>query len=477
MTALSQMMDAAIRSNRSEYADAYAAMKWVRPDEAQAATSARSDLIDSIFDHQGAQWAFSETKLFTHALSPGCRLCGQGAWSCLFVNGICNASCFYCPTAQNDPGPPTTNSLAFDKPRDYADYVRRFGIQGVGFSGGEPLLGVKRVLAYLKAIKTRSDYPVYTWMYTNGILAGTDTLAALRDSGLDEIRFDLSANGYRLDGLEKALGVIGRVTVEIPAIPEDLPITQKLIGDLHDRGVNHLNLHQIRCTPFNARRLSDRGYTFVHGPKATVLETELTALALIRFALEQSIDLPINYCSYTYRHQFQGAAARRRHAAQIKAPWEDITPTGHIRHLILTGPEARLAGVHQTLSTALADPACFKLSSDRQRLAFAADLWPLIDFSGLRLTVNYHTAALRSGVSYRHAFKKVALNDRKQVVVEKQTVCSNVQLAGPAIALFGRLIADRDERHSGDRLPTRETSQFDGILPFESVAQGLARYF
>lgn len=477
MTALSEQMDDTVRLNRSEYGDAYGGMKWLHPDEAQAAASARNALIDSIFDWQGPQWAYSKTKLFTHALSPGCRLCGQGAWSCLFINGICNAGCFYCPSPQNDAGPPATNSLDFDKPRDYADYVRRFQIQGVGFSGGEPLLTVARVLAYLRAVKTRTGYPVYTWMYTNGILASADKLTALRDSGLDEIRFDLSANGYRLEGLEKALGVIPRVTVEIPAIPEDVPTTRKLIVDLHQRGVDHLNLHQIRCTPFNARRLVDRGYTFVHGPKATVLETELAALALIRFALEQSIDLPINYCSYTYRHQFQGAAARKRHAAQIKTAWEDITPTGHIRHLILTGPEAHLAGVHRTLSAASADPACFNLSSDRQHLSFAAGLWPLIDFGRLQLTVKYSTAALRSGVSYRHPFKKIALNDRKHVVVEKQPVCSKFLPTEPAIALFGRLIADRGDSNPGEPLHPREAAQFEDILPFEAFSEGLARYF
>ena len=116
-------------------------------------------------------------------------------------------------------------------------------------------------------------------------------------------------------------------------------------------------------------------------------------------------------------------------------------------------------------------------SEYRRELSFAAGLWPLIDFSGLRLSIKYSAAALRSGVSYRHPFKKVALNDRKSVVVEKQTVCSKISLAGPAIEMFGRLIADRNNRHphEGDDFSVLENVH--DLLPFEIVTPGLARYY
>lgn len=125
-------------------------------------------------------------------------------------------------------------------------------------------------------------------MYTNGLLVTQDKLKTLRDNGLDEIRFDLSADHYRLDALKMAIGIIPRVTVEIPAIPGDLEQTKQLIEQLHGLGVDHLNLHQIRCTSFNRNQLAKRGYTFLHGPGVTVLETELTALELIRYSLEKN---------------------------------------------------------------------------------------------------------------------------------------------------------------------------------------------
>ena len=73
---------------------------------------------------------------------------------------------FYCPSSQNDPGVPMTNTIAFENPMDYADYVNRFNIQGVSFSGGEPFLTFERVLSFLETLKACVDHPVYTWIYT-----------------------------------------------------------------------------------------------------------------------------------------------------------------------------------------------------------------------------------------------------------------------------------------------------------------------
>ncbi|BBO75644.1 hypothetical protein DSCW_30610 [Desulfosarcina widdelii] len=463
--------------NRQEYADVYDSMKWLRPEDAANAYRERESLIASISRFSGATWTCAGTKLFTHALSPGCLLCGQGAWSCLFVNGICNARCFYCPSSQDDSGPPVTNTLVFEKAADYADYVNRFNIQGVSFSGGEPFLSFDRVLAFLEAVKNRVDHPVYTWLYTNGILATPEKLFALRDGGLNEIRFDLSADRYRLDALERAVGVIPTVTVEIPAIPEDLSITKKIIADLASAGVGHLNLHQIRCTPYNYGKLAARGYTFLHGPKVTVLETELAALELIRYSRENSIELPINYCSHAYQHQFQAAGARRRCAGLIKAEYEDVTPTGHIRRLTIAGPEEAVANVAGTFASRDVAASLYSLSAKRDSLSFAAELWPLIDFSSIRLKLGYSQAVLRNGVSYRHSFKKIALDSGKTLVVERQTVQPGIWLEGEQIEALGRFIGNGRAELLNGQGAVELPDPLNGIRHLEAFIPGLSAYY
>ena len=334
-----------------------------------------------------------------------------------------------------------------------------------------------RVMAFLKALRSKVSHPLYIWMYTNGLLVTEDKLKALRDNGLDEIRFDISANQYRLDALKKALGIIPRVTVEIPAIPEDLETTRQVIKELFDAGVNHLNLHQLRVTPFNKNRLIQKGYTFLHGPKVTVLETELTALELIRYALEQNIALPINYCSFTYRHQFQRAGAHRRNSLHIKAAHEDITPTGHIRTMSVCGNKEAIRAIHQHLLSQESDISLWRVTKDSEQLLFNAALWPFMDFSHVRLKVGYSGTALKSSVSFLHPFKEVTLNKKRKVVIERHVEQPGIWLEGEQIQLFGqgfaRPKADLSD-HTPENLPPDLLKE---IRSFESFSPGLAPYY
>lgn len=458
---------------RREYADTYGTMKWLSPEGTGQAVRKREALLNAIFGHTGPEWGFSRTKLYTHAISPGCALCGSGEWACLFINNICNARCFYCPSAQTEAGPPMTSTVAFDNAPDFADYVRRFRIRGVSFSGGEPLMSFDRVLDYLKALRSRVEHSLHIWMYTNGILVTEDKLKALRDNGLDEIRFDLSATGYPLDGVRLASGIIPVVTVEIPAVPEDLGKTSRLIPQLYESGVNYLNLHQIRCTRFNSPRLIKRGYTFLHGPGVTVLETELAALELILSALEQDCPLPVNYCAFTYRHQYQRAGNQRRTAPFIKAPHEDVTGTGQIRTLSAWGEPDRISAVAQKLTNPDVDPDLWQMPKKRDHLLFASDVWPRMDFTGLRLKVAYSGTALRPSVSFRHPFKEVALNNRKKVVVEKFNRHPGLWFEGGDIDKFGSEFI-HTAQSTPEQLPPdliRELNRFESFEP------GLADYY
>ncbi len=470
----------AIDRIKKEYAEAYDTMTWLTPETAARASRLREDLLTDIFEHSGAGpgWRFAQTKLFTHGISPGCDFCGQGGWSCLFINGICNARCFYCPSTQNQKGLPMTSSLEFKTPGDYVDYVRAFGIRAVSFSGGEPFMTFERVVQYLKALRAKIIDPLYIWMYTNGLLVTEDKLKILADNGLDEIRFDISADHYRLDALKKAKGIIPCVTVEIPAIPEELETTKQVIKTLHEEGVNYLNLHQLRCTPFNLPRLIKRGYTFVHGPRVTVLETELTALELIRYALENHIALPINYCAFTYRHQFQRAGAFTRNALLVKAPYQDITATGHLRTMGITGEKAAIMAIHHHLLSQAKDTKLWLLAKTEHQLFFAAALWPCIDFSGVTLTVAYTATSLKSSVSFRHSFREIPLNRKKKVVIEKYPAHPGMQLQGDRIHEFARLFMHPQPGSPADTMGEYPADDlFVKITEFERMNTGLAPYF
>lgn len=324
-----------IESNRHEYGYLYDQLTFASPEQLTAANQERADLLQQL--DQRAGFGYAGTKLDCNGLSPGCRRCGDGDWSCLFINGRCNGRCFYCPTAQNDDGPPVTNGLAFTSPEEYAAYLDALGFGGASISGGEPLMTPNLTLAYLRAVRKRCGDSVYLWLYTNGTLLTAGLCSQLRDAGLNEIRFDLGAVRYNLKKLRLAVGCIPTVTIEIPAVPEDEALLQRMMPDMAAAGVKHLNLHQMRLTPHNFGPLAKRGYTFLHGEKVTVLESELAALRTIRFGLEQGIPLPVNYCSFPYKRRFQSAAARRRAALMVCASGETVTEAGYLRTLSATG--------------------------------------------------------------------------------------------------------------------------------------------
>lgn len=366
-----------IESNRREYGHLYELLTFAGPEQLAAASAERNELLQWL--DQRASFGYAGTKVNCAGLSPGCLRCGDGGWSCLFVNGRCNGRCFYCPTAQDDDGPPATNGLAFTSPEDYAAYVAALGFSGVSISGGEPLMTPDLTLSYLKAVRKRCGDSVHLWLYTNGTLLTAELCSRLRDAGLNEIRFDLGAVRYNLKKLRLAVGCVGTVTVEIPAVPDEEELLKLKLVEMAEAGVDHLNLHQMRLTPYNFGLLTERGYTFLHGEKVTVLESELSALRMVRFGLEHNISVPVNYCSFPYKRRFQHAAARRRAAMSVCASGEVVTESGYLRTMSATG-------------------------------------------------VRYCDAVLLQNPSYRHSFEKIVLETGRALYLERRPLTPELEL-------------------------------------------------
>lgn len=322
-----QTRDHFIEMNAREYGPLFNYINWIDEDSARRATQTRARLLQA----PGIEVSCLGTKIHHGPLSPGCRQCAGMAWSCLFISGRCNGRCFYCPTPQNVDDPPMSGSVPFHRAQDYADYVRFFGFGGASVSGGEPFLDFEKSLDYVRALRRTCGPELHIWLYTNGILVTQDKLHRLVEAGLNEIRFDIGATNYDLKFARQAAGIVSTVTVEIPAVPEEIERLRALLPELSAAGVSHLNLHQLRLTPHNARHLLERDYTYVHGPKVTVLESELCALELVAHAAMHGLPLAINYCSFVYKHRFQAAASRERFGPHVLEGGETLTGSGHIR--------------------------------------------------------------------------------------------------------------------------------------------------
>lgn len=325
MEAKYTFLNSIVNKTKTEFAN-WPDINWLNPYNAKEFQALR----DNLLFQSRLDTLFKGTKPYYKQISIGCKLCGEGLWSCLFITNKCNASCFYCPAPQLNDETPSTQGLEFDNPELFAHYVKHFGYKAVAFSGGEPFLFFERTLSYLKAIRKICDNNIYIWIYTNGILATKDKLQVLADSGLNEIRFDIGATGYNMEKVKLAVGIMNTITIEIPAIPEEKERLICLLPEMEDLGVHNLNLHQLRMTVHNANKLTNRNYKVIPAEKPLVLESELTALEVINAANKQGITLGINYCSFYFKNRFQKAGYRKKIAAKIVES-NNITENGYIR--------------------------------------------------------------------------------------------------------------------------------------------------
>ena len=457
-----------IEQNRQEYGERYGLLNWVSDPAARAAEGQRQDMLARL--HDRVSYGFNDTKIDCRHLSPGCALCGQGLWSCLFINGRCNCRCFYCPTAQEEIGLPTTNTLTFPEPQPYLEYLQEFGFRGVSLSGGEPFLTFDLALEFVRAIKKRFAGGMYLWMYTNGTLTHADQFRQLRDAGLDEIRFDIGAVNNDLRFAKAALGIIPAVTVEIPAVPEDKETIKDRIREMAGMGIRHLNLHQMRLTPFNLDQFTRRGYTFLHGLRATVLESELTALELLLFTLDEDLPLPVNYCSFHYKNSFQHAGSRRRAAGRLRKSHEDITEKGYLRSLRLTAAPERIAQCARALTDQGHAPGTWTAAPEKGQLLFTAQCLPGLPPGAGDFSVTYFEAAMADRLSYRLPFVEVKLPG-KSVFIERRPASEDVRLnAGDLALLTPGPAGDSDG-------PPAAARPFSGaLIPFEDILPGWRPY-
>ena len=463
------MRDRLIAANQREYGERYEQLLFLAPSQAQRALGRRAELLDDL--HGRVTVGNGGTKLDCTGLSPGCRICAEGGWSCLFVTGRCNCRCFYCPTSQTDNDLPTTNGVDFRTPADYVGYLERFGFRGASISGGEPLLSPKRSLAFVRAVKKHFGDAMHVWLYTNGTLADKDLLFQLADAGLDEIRFDIGATDYQLDKLRLAAGVIPTVTVEIPAIPEDLPRLKGMLSELRDAGVMHLNLHQMRLTPYNFEHLAERGYTFLHGERVTVLESELAALEVLQHSLDNQIGLPVNYCSFVFKNRYQAQAGRLRNCPFMAKPFESLTENGYIRTLTLLGEPATVTRQIESFKALSVDDERWSKGNGPGELRVHPQLLKRVEGGAFRLQVGYASCRQLPTVSYSNPFITLPVSPTKSVIIERARAAANVELGEDARAYFiKRFLEDGKTTQDEENLLTE-------LIPFEQGRQGLQDYF
>lgn len=427
---------------RREIGWAYSGLKWLTDEEAFLANKQRDAIFEDILPRVSC--SFKQNKIHAGELSPGCSICGEGKWSCMFINGLCTADCFYCPQDRrmSKERSPSADGFTFSTPGGYADFLKKFGFKGAGFSGGEPFLVFEKLLTFIEEIRRSLGPEFYLWVYTNGDLVNEDKLTKLKRAGLNEIRFDISARNYDLRPVALAVKMIEAVSVEIPSIPEDCEVIKRCLPEMRAIGVKYLNIHQLFSSEYNYKEFMARGYTFLHRASSPILESEMSALELVKYAIDNQIDLPINYCSSLYKNRLQRSGRRKRFASVLKDSFEDVTDNGYIRSLSIKKASEELKEIASVFREASPSGNLWKLSADGTELFFQGALLRHLDSLKHDYIVRYFDVQSKASLGAKELGVDVALGDAERGFIVRTLCAQQDRLSIAARNLFREMFIE-----------------------------------
>lgn len=284
------------------------------------------------------EWVYEPTGSFSSYLSPGCRICRMGASLVLFVTGVCDRGCFYCPLSEERRGRDVAyaNERRAESDSEIIEEARAIGALGTGITGGEPLLKREFVIESIGALKREFGEDHHIHLYT-GARLGSSSLRDLAEAGLDEIRFHPPASEWSEPGWlykalldAKALGLLAGV--EIPALGPAPAIVEAV-----RRADAFLNLNELEFSETNQsalRALGFRSKDYGCGAVGSDLAAE-------EFRVE---GLRVHFCSSAFKDAVQLRERLKRRAARTARTFDLPTEDGTLIYGVIEAVDRAGAG-------------------------------------------------------------------------------------------------------------------------------------
>ncbi len=235
----------------------------------------------------------------------GCRSCLLGTGlSAIRKTNKCNLKCPFCyDYGQLDRIPPIGEGMweiggtkFYDRDIDLLLSIQRKPT-GVSYVYMEPFMEIE---AYYPVIQAFHRAKVHQHLYTNGTLATEDSLRALGEAGLDEIRFNLGATG----GSDRVIECIGIAKKHIPFVGIETPMTPKFFeaffmkkASILQTELDFINCAELHLNENNLENYAGENlYIARRGYISPVWSRELT-LKLMKVADDEGWDLAVHDCS------------------------------------------------------------------------------------------------------------------------------------------------------------------------------------
>ena len=235
----------------------------------------------------------------------GCRSCLLGTGlSAVRKTNRCNAACPFCyDFGVLDAIPPIGEGLWEIGGGRYReeDLDLLFALQGkptgIAYVYLEPFMEIEK---YYGIIRRFHEAGVHQHLYTNGLNATEERLAALGEAGLDEIRFNLGASGAA-DSVIRAMAAakkhIPQVGIETPMTREFQAQFRKKKEQILKTGIDFMNCAELHLNANNlGNYLGENLYFYRMGYLSPVFSREIS-LGMLREAAEEKWPLVVHDCS------------------------------------------------------------------------------------------------------------------------------------------------------------------------------------
>ncbi len=282
-----------------------------------------------------------EVGLTLGRLARGCDLCFEGSKIVVFVTGLCDDGCFYCPVSGERMGRDVVfvdEEPVNNMPADIVEEAYRIEAKGASITGGDPLLRPHRTASIIQALKAEFGSGFHIHLYTSGRYATRMVLEELEAAGLDEIRFHPTLP-WLTERIRLALEYTSMsVGAEVPVIPGYLQALKKLALFLEEIKADFLNLNELEVSESNQEALTLRGFKPRRDGRSIEGSRE-TAFKLLEWAQHNVRKLNIRFCPAIYKDSVQTRNRLRRKAKNEARLYEAYTPEGTIIRAEISFPE------------------------------------------------------------------------------------------------------------------------------------------
>ncbi len=237
--------------------------------------------------------------------SKGCRSCLLGTGlSAIRKTNKCNIECKFCYNYGDlDNIPPIGEGMweiggtkFYEKDIDLLLSIHKKPT-GISYVYLEPFMEIEK---YYSIIKKFNDANIHQHLYTNGILATSETLKALGEAGLDEIRFNLGASNCSdkvVENIKIAKKYIKNVGIETPMTPEFFEAFFKKKQAILDTKLDFINCAELHLNENNIDNYyGENMYISRQGYISPIWSRKLT-FEFMKIADKEKWDLVVHDCS------------------------------------------------------------------------------------------------------------------------------------------------------------------------------------